>query len=147
MAVVVFVTKGLCVCFTPELYYGERRALIEAESWRRRLGRRNAAGSIEIPSATSLARGMQLHVSPIPFEAPWRACPLWLGIEWSESKPRPLLTPMAADDREALEWLGSVSKGADPTHTLQDAYHEVLLTRRGTQHYVGVHHLKSVGSL
>ena len=147
MAVVVFVTRGLRVHLPPELYEAERRVLIEAEHWRQRLGRRAAIRPVEIPSITNLARGMQLHVSPIPFEAPWRACPLWLGIVWRESKPSPELTPMAADDREAREWLASVTKGVSPTDSLPECFHEVLHTHRGVQRYVGVHHVKSVWRL
>lgn len=144
MAVVVFITKGLRVHFPPELYETEGRAVIEAENWHRRLSRSTRARRFEISSVTSLMRDLRLHVSSIPFEAPWRACPLWLGFEWPESKPSPTLTPMAADDREAQEWLSSMTKGASPARTLPNCFHEVLRMRRGKQHYVGVHHLKSV---
>lgn len=147
MAVVVFITKGLRVHLPPELYENERRAFSEAENWRRRLSRTATAPLIENLSVTRLAQDLHLHVSPIPFDEPWRACPLWLGVEWRESKPSPALTPMAVDDREAQEWLASMTKGADLTSTLPNCFHEVLQTRRGAQHYVGVHHLKSVRSL
>jgi hypothetical protein len=47
-----------------------------------------------------------MHLIQTLFPAPWRACPVWVGVYWTERiYPRMRIELMTADETEATAWL------------------------------------------
>ena len=97
---ILIVTRGLKVWLPPEVYLQHDLAVREAERWRvtLRLPAVNPSGFS--PNARCL------HLLPSMFPEPWRACPVWVGVTWTErSYPRPRIALMPVDEQEAASWL------------------------------------------
>lgn len=96
---VLIVARGLKVWLPPEVYLQRELATKEAARWRDTF---RLPG--KPPPLTPRARG--LHVIQTLFPEPWRACPVWVGVTWSErSYPRLKIELMPADAEEAATWL------------------------------------------
>ena len=96
---VLVVTRGLRLWLPPEVYLTRDLALKEVDRWQT---------TFRVPSdpppLTNSSRYLRLLRTWFP--EPWRACPVWVGIYWSErSYPRMRFESMAADEREAEAWL------------------------------------------
>lgn len=75
------------------------------------------------------------------FPEPWRACPVWLGMSWSErSYPRMKFELMAADESEAAVWL----RKRTPKAARIEGPGQVEFDRRGVRTSVGVFRAKRV---
>jgi hypothetical protein len=144
MAVALVVSRGLSLMLPPELYTSSERANREAACLALHLSRRRSAHKIAVGDAVVLGADRMLHLITIPFDPPWRACPLWLGIKWKEGQSSPRVTPMAADADEARAWFEQAARGATPVAPTNDSWLETTLTRRGTRTYVAVHRLKRI---
>lgn len=144
MAVSLIVTRGLGLLVPPELYTSPVRAQREAASLALHLSRRRSQPEPAVGDSVSLGAGKAIHLVPVPFDPPWRACPLWLGIEWKDGQVTPRVTPMAADDEEARAWFNTAARKAPPNRSLKGAMYEIAVSWRGSPTYVGVHRAKRI---
>lgn len=144
MAVVLIITRGLGLLLPPELYTSPVRARREALSMALRLSRRRSVPDPAIGGTIALGADKMIHLIPVPFDTPWRACPVSLGIEWKDGQPTPRVTPMAADDEEVRAWFEKAARTARPTRFLEGAWYETTVSRRGTRTYVGIHRAKRI---
>ncbi len=75
------------------------------------------------------------------FPEPWRACPVWLGMSWTElSYPRMKIELMAADESEAAAWL----RKRTPKAARINEPGQVEFDRRGVRTSSGVFRVKRV---
>ena len=90
-----------------------------------------------------LPRGGELHLIEAQFLEPWRACPMWVGIQWtSEAGAAFRAEQLALDAEEAVAWVSSISKGKIDHGFDAELRIESTWERGGVRHYVGVHRLK-----
>lgn len=131
---VLLVTRGLKVWLPPEIYLQHELGERESARWRAILRLPTAA-----PSFSATARF--LHLLETRFPEPWRACPVHVGVTWSErSYPRPKIELMAADEFEAAEWL----RRRVPRQVDTRARDQVAFVRRGVVASAGVFRAKRV---
>ena len=139
----VIVTRRLRVAFPPELYLEWRIAWRETKRWASTLSRGRSLDDEAPTSPIRVGSGRLLHLIEADFDEPWRACPLWVGVRWSEkSFPRIKTELMAADTDEATAWVRSHTRGglelsSDPENRL-----ECRSSRHGVGTYVAAHRLK-----
>jgi hypothetical protein len=130
----LIVSRRLEVWLPPELYLTRSLAEREVERWRTVL---------RIPMTPRVnpesVRSLSLVESEFP-EA-WYACPVWMGLAWTEkSFPDPKIDLMAADEAEATTWLRRrTPKGIQIDHPGQ-----VEFQRRGIRKTVGIWRVKRV---
>jgi hypothetical protein len=130
----IIVTKDLRVELPPELYLSERLLHHELARWARVLSPKPLGGNPVSP--IMLGRQRLMHVVEVPFEDPWRSCPLWVGIRWNErTHPRIRTTLMPADSNEARAWFRAAARREPVTADPVWGY-EALFTSRGTVSYV-----------
>lgn len=131
---VLIVTRGLKVWLPPELYLRHDLAWRESARWQATFG---IPAEPEEFSSTSRC----LHLVPTSFPEPWRACPVWVGVMWSvRNYPRPKIELMAANEREAAEWV----RLRVPKATRVDQPGHIEFNRRGVLSSVGVFKAKRV---
>ena len=131
---VLIVARGLRVWLPPEVYLNRDLAASELARWR---------STFRIPfeprRLSPIVRS--LHLIPTVFPEPWRACPVWLGIWWSErTYPRMKFELMAADETEAGAWL----RKRIPKSLRNDKSGQVEFERRGVLTCAGVFPVKRV---
>ena len=130
----IVVTRGLSVWLPPEVYLNRDLALRESTRWR---------ATFRVPhEPRGFSPGVRaLHMKQTLFPDSWRACPIWVGIAWSErSYPRMKVDLMAADESEALAWLVR----RVPAVARTDQPEQVIFDRRGVRSSVGVFRVKRV---
>lgn len=131
---VLVVTRGLGVWLPPEVYLQHGLAIREVDRWRDTLRL-----PVSPPKFTPTSRC--LHLIATEFPDSWRACPVWVGVTWSvKSYPRLKAELMAADEREAADWL----RHKTPKGVMIDAATRVDFERRGVLTSVGVAQVKRV---
>ncbi len=139
----LIITKDLRVWLPPELYLVPRLALREARRWTETLGRRRAPEDPFAASPTRLRAGLLLHAIETDFMEPWRVCPLWVGVRWSErSYPSLKVEVMAADTDEALAWIRTRSRSPLVGRADPDCRLECFFERRKVLTYVAAHRVK-----
>ncbi len=139
----IIITKGLRVWMPPELYIVRSLAVREARRWVEALSRRHAREDPVAASPIHLRDQVLLHVIETDFEEPWRSCPLWIGIRWSErSYPRLKLELMAADADEALAWIRSQSRNPLMGSNESEVRLECSFERRGVRSHIAAHRVK-----
>jgi hypothetical protein len=122
------------VWLPPEVYLDLDLAIRESARWR---------SSLRIPlQPPELSPGAKsLHLIQTEFPEPWRACPVWVGVSWSErSYPRMRIEPMAADESEAAAWL----RKRTPKGMATDKPGQLEFQRRGVRTSAGVFRMKRV---
>jgi hypothetical protein len=126
------ITNGLRVWIPPELYLESRMANREARRWILTLSRRRPPADPLRAAPIKLRANMLLHVIETDFVEPWRACPLWVGVRWSErSHPRLSSELMAADAEEATSWIRSHARSALDPGSDPELRFETTFIRRG----------------
>lgn len=111
--------------------------------WTETLGRRRAPEDPFAASPTRLRAGLLLHAIETDFMEPWRACPLWVGVRWSErSYPSLKVEVMAADTDEALAWIRTRSRSPLVGRADPDCRLECFFERRKVLTYVAAHRVK-----
>lgn len=130
----IIVTRGLNVWLPPEVYLGRDLAVREVARWRATFRVPKALGELS-------SRARAIHLLPSVFPEPWRACPVWFGMSWSErSYPRMRFELMAADESEATAWLRKRTPKAERI----DQPGQVEFDRRGVRTSAGVLRVKRV---
>lgn len=132
---VLIVTRGLRVWLPPEVYVHDREnAIREARRWCAML-------RIPLEPGDYSPRTKSLHLIQMVFPDPWRACPVWVGINWSvRTYPAMKTELMAADESEATAWL----RRRVPKSATTDSTGQVEFERRGSLASAGVFRVKRV---
>lgn len=131
---VLIVTRGLEVWLPPEVYLQRELAARESDRWR---------DTFRLPAAPPKfsPKARCLHLVRSVFPEPWRACPVWVGVTWSErSYPRLKIDLRPADEQEAALWLRRrTPKGIEVKRPGQ-----VQFDRRGILSSAGIFRVKRV---
>jgi hypothetical protein len=138
----LIITNGLRVWMPPEVYLEKGMVIRESRRWVLTLSRRRPPDDLLDSMPFRLRDRVLLHVIETDFVEPWRACPLWVGVRWSERSRRLSTELMAADSGEARDWIRTYSKSAldqrpDPALGLESSFQ-----RRGVATHVAVHRVK-----
>jgi hypothetical protein len=118
----------------PEIYLVKHHAFAEADRWAE-------IHSVKRNVSEYAPRARAIAVVEADFSEPWRACPVWIGVTWSERTfPHPRIEPMAADDGEALAWL----RKRVPKRVAVERTGHCEFERRGVRVGVGIYKAKRV---
>jgi hypothetical protein len=131
---ILLVARGLEMWLPPEIYLSKSFAETESERWR-------AILHIAASPPPLTARSKSLHLVLGAFPDPWRACPMWIGLTWSEtSYPEMKTQLLAADSGEAAAWLNR--RTPKSVQAKEPGQH--VFERRGIGTAVGVFRVKRV---
>ena len=139
----LLITKGLGVWMPPEVYLERGMASREANRWISVLSRRQALLVVGRSVSVPLSGQAKLYVARKLFPEQWRACPIWVGVRWSQ-KPgaAPRLELMAMDLDEATAWVQARSKRALDPGPRSDFRIESTWDRSGVREYTAAHRVK-----
>jgi hypothetical protein len=139
----LLITRKLQVWMPPEVYLEPGMAGRETRRWIRTLSSRRRIPATMDNNSVSLGRGAALHVRQLGFPEPWRACPLWVGVHWSDKEgQRPDIELLAMDSQEAELWASAHAKGAIEPGTDPELCFRANWEHRGRRHMIAIHRVK-----
>jgi hypothetical protein len=141
----LIITKRLQVWMPPELYLDRGVGAREAGRWVETLSRRRPPDDLLAASPFALRDEVLLHFLECEVMEPWRACPLWVFVRWSEtSYPRIAAELFAADPEEAAVRVRNRAKTASVVQVESGRIVACTLRRRGVTSHVAAHRVKRV---
>ena len=107
------------------------------------LSRRSHRVDLASPTSIQLSPSTALHIQEKQFLEPWRACPMWLGVRWSDAAGRgPRTELLALDSDEAARWVRKRSRsGLEPDYDPELRF-ESSWKRGDRREYAAVHRVK-----